>query len=260
MKHPDKEWEKFGVKEPYYSIMCDDKFRKESLTEELLNRFFKSGEDFVKYVLERIRNSVDPTFLNPKNALDFGCGVGRCAIPLAKVCEKVIGTDVSESMLQEAKKNSVEQSVTNVDFIKSDDFLTQINGTFDLIVSFEVFHNIPLNRGYKLFENLLDRLSQNGVMAVDILYHREAALAIRFIGKLRKLLPFANSFVNLILRRPIFEPLIEKNVYDINKLFYFLDKKACSNIYIEFFGKDQQLHIFLFTQRKTNETSISNFL
>jgi 2-polyprenyl-3-methyl-5-hydroxy-6-metoxy-1,4-benzoquinol methylase len=260
MKFSDREWEKFGNKEPYYSIMCDDKYRKESLTSDLISRFFKSGEDFVKYITERIRVSVDPTYTRPKNVLDFGCGIGRCSIPLAKIYDRVVGADVSESMLKKARKNSIEQSITNVDYVLSDDLLSQISGTFDLIISFEVFHNIPVEREYKIFENLIGHLSQNGIMAIDILYYRDEAPITKFMGKLRKSLPLANNLVNIVMRRPVFEPLVEKNVYNINKLLYFLDKKDCRNVHIDFYNKNHQFHIFLFAQKKTSEISISDFL
>jgi 2-polyprenyl-3-methyl-5-hydroxy-6-metoxy-1,4-benzoquinol methylase len=260
MKFSDREWEKLGNKEPYYSIMCDDKYRKELLTGDLINWVFKSGEDFVKYILERIRISVDPTYIRPKNVLDFGCGVGRCSIPLAKISERVVGADISESMLKEARKNSIEKSAANVDYVLSDDLLSRISGTFDLIISFEVFHNIPLERGYKIFEKLIDHLSPNGIIAVDILYYRDEAATARFIGKLRKSLPLVNNLANIALRKPIFEPLIEKNVYNINKLLHAFDKKDCSNIHVEFYHKNHNFHAFLFAQRKTNGTSISDFL
>jgi 2-polyprenyl-3-methyl-5-hydroxy-6-metoxy-1,4-benzoquinol methylase len=259
MKNSDNEWEKFGKDEPYYSIKCSERFRKKQLDENSMAEFFKSGEDFIKFIFESIKTYVDPSF-SPRNSLDFGCGVGRCSIPLAKICPHVVGADVSESMLKEAKKNSQARMVSNLDFIKSDDSLSQIQNTFDLIISFEVFHNIPNKRGYKIFKNLIDHVSENGVLAIDFLFYKEGASVIKIIGKLRKIIPLLNNIVNLILGRPIMEPFIEKNPYDINKLLYISYKKACHNIHVEFFSRANMYHIFLFSQKTIPKVSASKFL
>ncbi|MEJ2343344.1 MAG: hypothetical protein P8Y10_14235 [Gemmatimonadales bacterium] len=74
----DKEWEKFGRDDPYYGVTADEKHRRDRLDAESLIDFFKSGQDHIDFVLTTIRTSVASEF-HPSTALDFGCGVGRCA-------------------------------------------------------------------------------------------------------------------------------------------------------------------------------------
>ena len=74
-RDPDKEWEKFGEKEPYYGVLTQDRFRKEKLDKEQLVDFFKSGQEHVDYILHMIRTWIQPDF-SPTRVLDFGCGVG----------------------------------------------------------------------------------------------------------------------------------------------------------------------------------------
>src|SRR6185369_10304549 len=137
----DHEWEKFGKKDPYFGVLTADKFQRQNLTDESKEEFFKSGYDYVENVVITIRKHIDPTFSIEK-ALDFGCGVGRLVIPLAEISKSVDGIDVSESMLNEARKNCESRSIANVNLLKSDDNLSGLNDTYNFIHSFIVFQHI----------------------------------------------------------------------------------------------------------------------
>ena len=100
----DKEWEKLGRSDPYYGVLSCEKFRKQGLEATSLAEFFDSGHDHINRVLEISRHYFDAGFA-PSRALDVGCGVGRCTIPLARLCRSVTGVDVSESMLEESANN-----------------------------------------------------------------------------------------------------------------------------------------------------------
>lgn len=134
--------------------MSYDRFRKENLSSETRAEFFKTGEEYLNWILEQIKRHIDPDFL-PKRAVDFGCGTGRLAIPLAEKMENVDGIDISESVLQEAQGNCHERSLENVTFVKSDDELSLLEGKFDLIHSFIIFQHIPVARGVAIFKKLL---------------------------------------------------------------------------------------------------------
>eukprot|EP00095_Tigriopus_kingsejongensis_P011202 maker-scaffold263_size232787-snap-gene-1.22 protein:Tk11202 transcript:maker-scaffold263_size232787-snap-gene-1.22-mRNA-1 annotation:"trna (uracil-5-)-methyltransferase homolog a" len=56
--------------------------------------------------------------LNPETStvLDVCCGTGTIGISLAKLCKKVIGVELVESAVQDAKKNVIANGLTNVDF------------------------------------------------------------------------------------------------------------------------------------------------
>src|SRR5436190_21944086 len=100
----DDEWEDWGLRDPYYGVLTDDKLRRRNLTDEALDQFFRSGKDDIEHLLHIASTRIDPAF-TPQRALNFGCGVGRLLIPLAGIAEEVVGLDVSESMLKEARKN-----------------------------------------------------------------------------------------------------------------------------------------------------------
>jgi SAM-dependent methyltransferase len=146
----DQEWEEIGRTDPYYGVITHEKFRQNRLNDDSLREFFTSGQDHIDFVLETIRTSVDSRFF-PSSALDFGCGVGRCSIPLTRVCQSVVGVDASDGMLQEAREICSAHSISNLRLVKSDDTLSRVSGPFDLVHSFLVFQHIPRKRGEQIF-------------------------------------------------------------------------------------------------------------
>ena len=250
-RNSDQEWEKFGRKDPYFGVLSDNKFHKDKLNEDSLREFFKSGQEHIDFVLETIRANLVPGFY-PSSALDFGCGVGRCSIPLANICKSVVGIDVSDSMLQQARKNCSEQSISNLELRKSDDTLSNISGPFDLIHSFIVFQHITQKRGEKIITRLVELLSENGVGVLQFLYYREESALIGTLGILRKKVPLWHNFINLLYRQPFSQPLMEKNVYNLNQILSILHRQGCDNIHMKFHGSMKHKHqsIMLFFQKK----------
>lgn len=106
---------------------------------------------------DNIRKHIDEKF-KFKRTLDFGCGVGRLVIPFANVAQEVTAIDVSDSMLNEAKKNCQARAVNNVVFAKLNDKLTSLHGKYDFIHCFNVFQHIPEKRGQQLLSRLLGTL------------------------------------------------------------------------------------------------------
>lgn len=66
--------------------------------------------------------------------LDLGCGTGGHDIPLAKRGFQVIGVDVSEGMISQAKQKASEDS-TAVTFLQDDIRSVRLRKTFDIVIS-----------------------------------------------------------------------------------------------------------------------------
>jgi SAM-dependent methyltransferase len=257
-RNSDNEWEKLGRNDPYYGVLSHDKFRQNKLNADSLREFFESGQEHVDFVLEAVRTYIASGF-SPSSALDFGCGVGRCAIPLARVCQSVVGVDVSDSMLQEARKNCLNQSVSNLELVESDDTLSGVSGPFDLVHSFLVFQHIPQKRGEKLLIKLIELLSDNGVGAIQFVYHRNDPTLIRIMGILRKKVPLCHNFVNLIYRKPFLDPLMEKNVYDLNRVLAILQGQECGNLHLRFLEEGKIRAVVLFFQKKPDKVPYNTY-
>ena len=97
-----RNWEKFGEKDPYYWVTTDPQYKDAKLTEHAQKDFFDNADKYLDSIFKVIQKHLDSTF-HPEHALDFGCGVGRVTIPLARYCTYVLGIDVAESMIAEAE-------------------------------------------------------------------------------------------------------------------------------------------------------------
>jgi trans-aconitate methyltransferase len=105
--------------------------------------------------------------LESRRALDFGCGWGRLAIPLAERCERVYGVDVSPAVLQEAERNANRVNVSNIEWLETER-LSELSGRYDLLISTAVFQHIPVREGERLFATLVHGLRPGGVAAVNM--------------------------------------------------------------------------------------------
>ena len=105
--------------------------------------------------------------LDSLRALDFGCGWGRLALPLAERCEHVYGLDVAPSVLQEAERNAKRMNVSNVEWMDSGK-LAELSGRYDLVISMFVFQHIPVREGERILAMLVRGLRPGGVGAIHL--------------------------------------------------------------------------------------------
>jgi ubiquinone/menaquinone biosynthesis C-methylase UbiE len=76
--------------------------------------------------------------------LDFGCGTGGIALKLAGHCRRVIGVDISQSMLDVLKKKCQKYGIDNIE-THCAGFLSyqHVGGPVDKIVSKVALHHLP---------------------------------------------------------------------------------------------------------------------
>lgn len=237
----DTDWERWGAQDPYFGVITAEEFRQQNLTEEARRRFFESGETHVQYVLSICRRKIDAQF-SPRRVLDFGCGVGRVAIPFAFHAEEVVGADVSNGMLIEAERNREARQTKNVQFVRSDDTLSALSGKFDLIHSFIVFQHIDISRGRDIFAKLIERLRPNGICAVHFTYAK-ARFSDTFGApdKIESPAPLADRAENS-------DPWLLMNSYDMNKLLFTMQSAGAKAFHTEFTDHGGELGVFLFFQ------------
>jgi ubiquinone/menaquinone biosynthesis C-methylase UbiE len=231
----DQTWEFFGRTEPYFAVLTRPEFKRSELNVEAKARFFESGTRYVDLVLQHVRETLDPSF-RPTRALDFGCGVGRLSLPIARICQSVVGIDVSDSMIERARSNAAEFGITNATFVKGDDQLSAVSGTFDFLNSLIVFQHIPPARGEAILRALLRLLREDGVGALQFSYGFETSTPLwrQLLVRAYTKVPLLWSARNVVKRRPFSEPMMQMNEYDLNRLFCILHEAGCHLINTRF--------------------------
>lgn len=248
----DKAWRRLGQIDPYFAVVSHEQFRTESLNASARKQFFEMGEVHVAQIVEIIRRHIDSNFA-PNNVLDYGCGVGRIVIPLARRFPRVVGVDISEGMINEAARNCAMYGVRNVDLISVKE-LDGKNEKFDFIHSFIVFQHIRPKRGEKIALHLINRLTDGGVGALHFVFARNANMLRKLWQKARARVPLLHNLANVIQGRPLRDPLMEMNAYDINRLLLFLYAAGCHSVYVRYSNHGGHIGAMLFFRKDASKT------
>ena len=227
----DRDWEKWGASDPYFGVCSSGRFHTHSMAAEARADFFSSGEAHVSRTWDEIEHAFAMRF-RADSVLDFGCGVGRLLIPFARRAKRVVGVDISLSMLKEADKNCRAAGAVGVEFVESDDGLRRVDGTFDLVHSHIVLQHIPWRRGRAILAMLAGRVAPGGFLAVQILSRHEASPIVRGLVRLRYVLPPVNWLRNILRRRPVFEPAMQLHVYDFETVRTDLEQQGFSSVHL----------------------------
>jgi SAM-dependent methyltransferase len=264
----DLEWEKWGRQDPYYGVLTVDRFRAAKLDEAARAEFFASGQWHVDGVLQSCRSYIDPAFA-PRRVLDFGCGVGRLLIPFAAVSEHVVGVDVSTSMLAEARKNCDARGLTNVSLVVSDDALSGVQETFDLVHTAIVLQHIDVPRGRRLIQRLIECVAPGGVGALQLTYAKayhadsfgqppppppgpaaesSTDAAAGLLNRLRRRgVRAAEETVAAVRPQP--DPEMQMNPYSLSEVAFMLQMAGIGRVHSEFTDHGGELGVFLYFQK-----------
>jgi len=249
MLNSDAEWEKWGRSDPYYGVTTSSEYLGQRLSDQNWNEFFQRGVELTEAVFPIIEKYFRKNWI-PAVGVDFGCGVGRLTIPLASRCQHVIGIDVSEAMLQEARANAEKTGTANTEFIKSDDGLTLLSKPFDFLQSFHVFQHIPVTRGMKILQQLLACLQPDGVGVIHVPFLDLASRPHKIVNWMQANVPFVHGVANIFRGRPWSWPVMQMNVYSINALVALLSANGCGNMYIEIVRYGRFQSAVLYFQKK----------
>ncbi|MCD2199665.1 class I SAM-dependent methyltransferase [Halobacterium sp. KA-4] len=90
----------------------------------------------VALVLEHANPDSDDT------VLDLGCGTGAIALGLAEEAGRVVGRDISEGMMDEARRKADERGLDNVEFGQGQFREPNYDGEVDIVTSNFAMHHL----------------------------------------------------------------------------------------------------------------------
>jgi 2-polyprenyl-3-methyl-5-hydroxy-6-metoxy-1,4-benzoquinol methylase len=116
------------------------------------------NQQYQKYLLENM----------PKNCgciLDVGCGTGELTKKLAPFSKEIIGIDVSENMINEAKRRNYDEKINYIQ-ISVEKYLGETEKQFDAIISIAALHHMNEEEALKIMKN---KLTINGkILILDL--------------------------------------------------------------------------------------------
>lgn len=226
-------WKHFGKEDPYYGVLSDQKYKSENISSEDLRGFFATGEEFVAETLQRI-NRLYGSDLSNSAILDFGCGVGRLAIPFSFVTnKKTVGIDVSPEILEKAKVHAMEMEAEHVEFLLSEGKTLPQTDKFDFINSYIVLQHIETKIGMSLIQKLLEKLEIGGIVQIQATYGNNWPKIKYYHYYLRANYSLYNFVYSSLKNRNLkAEPMMQMNPYDPKVLFKLFSKYS-NSIHIE---------------------------
>jgi 2-polyprenyl-3-methyl-5-hydroxy-6-metoxy-1,4-benzoquinol methylase len=214
MLSTDKAWEKFGRKDPYFGVLAEERFAARNIAENR-KEFFESGRGFITQLLSRYERHFGA--LARERALDHGCGVGRLSMPLGDEFTDVVGIDISQSMLAEARANAERLKVENVQFDLADAQLSNAAGEFDFVNSYITFQHIPVRRGLPILSRLVGKVRPGGGFHLHLSL-RTDGLSSRALWWVSHHIPGVKIWQNVCAGRPWSAPAMQMNDYPLNRI------------------------------------------
>lgn len=212
-------WERLAKDDPWRAVLTTVDGRALASDGEARETFYRSGEEHV----ERIFSAIHAHFgeMNFEIAVDFGCGVGRLAVPLALRCSSVIATDIAPRMLAITADRLQAKHVTNVTLQTSQEFVRE--GTpIDLFHSFLVLQHIWPNDGMRILRRVLPRVRIGGMAVIHVPYWIGGNLPRFPFRWARTHIPFFNAIANVVRGIPARTPFMQMNAYDLTAITVLL--------------------------------------
>lgn len=207
-----EDWEELARREPYFAVLTHDDLLGVQSSDVATTAFFETGEADVASLLAAIATALNRE-VPLTAALDFGCGVGRLTLPLARRAERVVACDIAPTMLTHARQNAEQAGLHNVTFLESPALSELPGNQFDFICTLLVLQHIPPTTGYEIIRTLLRLLAPGGIAALHLTFERSGGTLRRLARNARANSRFVHRAVSTI-RHEKKLPYMQMNEYD----------------------------------------------
>ena len=225
-----------SLAEPYFTVLTDPKFLRANLTEDARREFFAGGEALVDFTWRTIQLRLAPDFA-PTAILEYGCGAGRLAIPLARRAARragrVTAVDRSPEMIAAAQAEAARHGVDNILF-RSPEALFAGPERFDFIVCYFVLQRMPRRDGLALVRALLERVVPGGIAVFQFPYRGAASPLVITARWLREHVPVVNDAANVLRGYERTRPFVPTHTYRIEDVLAIVDAAGSPATYLTF--------------------------
>ncbi len=161
-----KTWTQLGIDRPHFSVITDPRFLPENISGSL-NDFWQTGQREAAMVVNVARRHLTGDSAN-QTCVEYGCGVGRVTIDLARDFAIVHAYDISATHLALARRRSHDNGLTNIVFHHcGDDPLARLEPC-DLYYSVIVFQHNPPVIISRLIRSALRTLKPSGIALFQV--------------------------------------------------------------------------------------------
>lgn len=147
-----RNWDQAARDNAQYSVV--------TIPGQSVEEFFASGEAEVEWVLNRLDTMGVES--GRELALDFGCGLGRLSVALAKHYNHVVGLDVSGEMIARAKQAS------GVRYVRADTLEGLSARSYDLVYTNITLQHMPGWLQQQYVTDFYRLVRANGVVVFEL--------------------------------------------------------------------------------------------
>lgn len=191
---------------------------------------------------------------------EIGCGAGRITKQLGKVFQTVYAFDISEDMLQYARRNLAD---ANLHFsVNNGCDLQLLESSVSAVFSCHVFqHFDSLSVARLYFEQIYRVLCEDGTLMIHLPIHcwPYASVPFEMLYRMRKSVDdFKASMNRKLIAAGIFRPLMRRLTYPVDWLYGELPKIGFTDVEISFVTttSNHDPHTFVFARKPAGRPTV----
>jgi len=246
-------WEEFAKADPYWAVLTDAKYRtgpSGTLSPQERAVFFESGAQFIDSVARTLKSHFGRRFTKDDCCLDFGVGVGRLIIPMARLCGRAIGIDISDTMRRICLQNAISEKVGNIECFSAVDHPALREARYDWVNSYIVFQHIETRQGYRIFDQLLKQVKPGGAISIHFTAYKDNRVAQYLTDHSRYFTVDQDGVRSVFSGDRYYAPdAMMMNDYDIGRLYMILGQNGFDEVLTRHEDQDGMHGLIFFSVR-----------
>jgi len=213
------DWEELGRTDPLWAIMTSP--GKQGGKWDLQD-FLRTGEREIGRVMEHMASL--GLEVRREEALDFGCGVGRLTQALADHFGSVVGVDIAEPMIDQARRLNRHGDRCTYVVNTAPDLAMFADGAFDFVYSNITLQHMPQRYMRRYLAEFIRVLDPKGIIVFELTERPPLSLLLRlFASGVRRAVVRRSGVMRMYwMRRPLVESFLQRHgarVIDVRQTF-----------------------------------------